>query len=110
MVNKIIEKYKGMAPEIAKEVDTSPEVVTRVLETVESHMLNDKRKPSPPAPPGGISLRAAARKYNLHHTTLIKWIKKGKLPVLLRTPNWLYVDEETISKLKKNGDRGSVTT
>jgi len=69
-----------------------------------------KRQPKPPPPEGGISLREAARKYGVHHTTILKWVKKGLVPIIKRTPNWLYVDEAAIQKIKKNGGLKVITT
>lgn len=69
-----------------------------------------QRQPREPIPEGSISLRAAGKKYGVHHTTIIKWVKKGLVPVVKRTPNWLYVDEESIRKLKENGDNKLVTS
>lgn len=91
------------AERIYKEANGDVEIATKKLRSL------PKRQPKPPAPEGGISLREAGRKYGLHHTTLLKWVKKGILPVLKRTPNWLYVDEATIRKIKENGGITSVT-
>ena len=93
----------SQAEEIIKNSKNPEEAVKKLHEL-------PKRLPRPPAPEGGISLRAAARKYGVHHTTILKWVKKGILPVLKRTPNWLYVDEATIRKIKENGGRKGITS
>ena len=61
-------------------------------------MKPNRRKDGHSTPEGGISLRAAARKYGIPRTTLSRWIKNGELPVLARTPNWLYIDESSLIK------------
>jgi len=67
--------------------------------------LPRKRIKSPPPPKGGISLSEAGRKYNIHRTTILKWVKKGLVPVIKRTSNWLYVDEVSVRKAIKNSTR-----
>jgi len=54
-----------------------------------------KRQPAPPPPEGGISIRKAARKYDMRHTTLVLWVKEGYIPVVLETKNKKFIDEAT---------------
>jgi len=72
-----------------------------------------KRLKSEPAPQGGISLKNAEREYGINTGTLSRWVKKGLIPVLLRTKNWLYVDrsilEEVVIRYKKDPGRGKKT-
>ncbi len=59
------------------------------------------RQPKPEPPDGGISLRSASRKYGIPHPTLSRWVKKGYVPILLRTRNELYVNDALLSQLIK---------
>ena len=61
-----------------------------------------KRNPkSPPPPAGGISMRAAAHKFNVSHTTVLKWVRKGIIPVLKRTSKCTYIDENAMIDISK---------
>ena len=74
---------------------------------------NRKRESAPPAPEGGISLRAASRKYGIPNQTLSRWVKKGLIPTITRTRNELYADElalaEQAAEYLKNPGRGKWT-
>lgn len=99
IVNKYIsagEPWPATAREIAKEIEVDPEIVVKVLRQVETHIVNDRRQPKLPAPKGGISIREAARKYGLPHNTISYWVKSGRINILERTPNWLYIDESSL--------------
>jgi hypothetical protein len=54
------------------------------------------RQKAPPAPKGGIGINQAARKYGLHPRTISRWAAQGKVPIIARTKNWLYVDESAL--------------
>jgi hypothetical protein len=62
------------------------------------------------APAGGISLRAAERKYKVSNRTISNWVKAGYIPVLLRTKKQLYVDEAKLAEIAnyhiRHGGRG----
>jgi hypothetical protein len=100
---EMVEREKGIPKEVSKVV----------LKTVIEDRQNHKRQPKPEPPTGGISLRAAERKYGIAHETLARWVKRGLIPILLRTPNWLYVDEaklvEVIQRYKQNPGQGKKT-
>jgi hypothetical protein len=60
----------------------------------------EKRPHSSPLPPeGGISVRAAATKYNLTTTTISRWASKGIVTIVSKTPNWTYISEKEIAQL-----------
>lgn len=100
---EMVEKKRGVPKEVSKVV----------LETVIEDRQNHKREPRPSPPEGGISLRAAERKYSIPAKTFSRWVTKGLIPVLLRTPNWLYVDEakliELIQRYRQNPGQGKKT-
>jgi hypothetical protein len=100
---ELVEKKKGIPKEVSKVV----------LEAVIEDRQNHRRQPKQSPPEGGISLRAAGRKYDIPSGTLCRWIQKGLVPVLLRTLNWLYVDEaklvEVIQRYKQNPGQGKKT-
>ncbi len=96
-----LEKYMGEATQIADEINEEPELVIKVLKQVEAHMENGRRQPKPPAPEGGISIRAAGRKYGIAPRTISGWAQRGYIPVMLRTRNELYVDEKKLIEVIK---------
>ncbi len=63
----------------------------------ELSLLPRSREKAPPPPTGGICLRRAAKKYGISQPTLTRLVQRGEIPVLARTPNWLYVDENALS-------------
>jgi hypothetical protein len=54
------------------------------------------RQKAPPPPIGAISLREASRKYQIANSYLSKLVSRGVLPVILRTKNWLYINEDAL--------------
>ncbi len=77
-------------------------------------MAKKRQRPErQPAPEGGISIREAERKYSISKSTISTWVSKGYVPVLLRTKNWVYIDETVFSKLvdeyRKDPGRGKKT-
>jgi hypothetical protein len=74
---------------------------------VMNDIINQPRKriKSPPPPKGSISMNAAGIKYNIHPTTILKWVNKGKVPVIKRTPNCTYVDESAVLNAINNSNR-----
>jgi len=72
-----------------------------------------QRPQSTPPPKGSISLREAERKYGVDHASLSRWVKKGLIPICLRTKNWLYISEkrlvEVINNYKHNPGKGKRT-
>jgi hypothetical protein len=55
-----------------------------------------RREKAPPPPEGGIGIREAGRKYGLSRQTISRWAKDGKIKILERTSNWLYIDEKSL--------------
>lgn len=69
-------------------------------------MKPNRRKDGHSTPKGGISLRAAARKYGIPYTTLWRrvkaGIKSGEIRILAETKNWLYVEETGLKTFLEN--------
>lgn len=84
---------------IAEEIHEKPEVVVKVLKQVEVRIENGRRQPKPPAPEGGISIRAAGRKYDIPFKTISRWAQRGFIPILLRTRNELYISEASLAQI-----------
>jgi hypothetical protein len=85
--------------ELAQETGLSTEDVKKVVKQIIDDKDNHKREPKPQPPEGGISLRAAERKYGIPNRTISRWAARGLIPILLRTKNELYVDEIVLKKL-----------
>jgi hypothetical protein len=94
------------AEKIIKESKTPHEAVRKLRNL-------PKRQPAPPPPPGGISRSAASRKYHVPKTTIYGWVKRGYIPVLLRTRKEVYIDEaklaEVVECFKKSPGQGKKT-
>lgn len=99
MVREMVNMAKVNTLELAKETGVPTDHVERVVQQIIINKQNHKRQPKPPPPEGGISLRAAERKYGIKHETISLWIKRGYLPELLRTKNELYVEEGKLVKI-----------
>ena len=99
--------------ELAQETGLPTEDVEKVVRQIIVKRNNNQRQPKLPPPEGGISIRAAGRKYGLAPRTISGWVKRGLVPILLRTSNWLYVDEaklaEVIQKYKQAPGQGKKT-
>ena len=71
------------------------------------------RQPAPAPPEGGISIRAAARKYGVPDPTISRWAARGLIRVLLRTKNEVYLSEDdlipVIKRYKQAPGRGRRT-
>ncbi len=94
-----LERIESDAETVERKRGIPREVSKVVLETVIEERQNHRREPRSQPPEGGISLMAAERKYGINSGTLSRWVKKGLIPVLLRTKNWLYVDEAKLAKV-----------
>ena len=112
-MNRLLEKYKKMATTIAIDADTNPTTVVKVLAAMEHQMSQARRCKNPPPPPGAISIGAASRKYNMHVSTIVRWVQKGLVPVILRTKRYKYIDElilaEIIRRYKADPGQGKRT-
>jgi hypothetical protein len=110
---KTFERLSSISPQIATEAGTSEEVVLKVLEIAKKDIIKRRRQPSPPPPEGGITIRAAGRKYDVDFRLISSWVKRGLISVLLETPNNKYINELQVStlakKYKTNPGRGKHT-
>jgi hypothetical protein len=79
-VEAVLQKYKVKQKDI-------------IVEELKS--LPVRQKAAPP-PKGGIGINQAARKYDLHSRTISRWAASGKIPIIARTRNWLYIDEAAL--------------
>lgn len=99
--------------EVAEQTGVPTEHVERVVNQLIINHNNNKRQPKPSPPDGGISIRAAARKYGIAHRTISRWVKAGYIPVLQHARNWLYIDEAHLANLvniyKTNPGQGKKT-
>jgi hypothetical protein len=58
-----------------------------------------KRRLAPPPPVGGISIRAAERKYKIRSSTICGWIKSKLISTLGKGLKEIYIDESMIAKI-----------
>ena len=109
----MVNMAKVDAVEVADKTGLPTEDVERVVGQIITDKNNNRRQLKPPPPEGGISIRAAGRKYNLAPRTISGWVQKDFVPVLLRTKNWLYVDEaklaEVVEQYRENPGQGKRT-
>jgi len=100
-LRRSLEKLMVNAPKIAEEIKLSTEDVKKVFTQAMNHAENNKRKPAPPPPEGGISQSEGSRKYGVRQENISRWVSKGYIPVLLRTNREVYVDEAALAELVK---------
>lgn len=97
---------------LQKDLNIPPERINEVLKEMKNSMVGKHDGRQPP-PVGGISLRAAERRYGIKHETISLWIRRGYIPSLLRTKNERYVNENQLAQLinayKQNPGRGKRT-
>lgn len=112
-MNRTMEKYRRLAPEISSDTGVPKDAIEKVLTAMETRMSQCRRQKNPPPPPGSISLSAATRKYNVYLSTIQRWVKRGLIPVVLRSRRYKYIDEsklvETIKRYRKNPGQGKQT-
>lgn len=112
-LKRSLEKLMTEAPAIAEETKLQTEDVERVFKQAMVHADNNKRQPKPPPPEGGISIRAAGRKYGIAPRTISGWVQRGLIPILLVTRNEKYIDETILAKIvqeyKKAPGQGKFT-
>ncbi len=80
--------------------------IKSVLEQLEPEIVAEREKrkriPRTPAPPGGISIRAASRKYKIPDITIRRWIQRGYISVIPTESKWeKFITEEHIIPLAK---------
>jgi hypothetical protein len=63
-----------------------------------------RAKPEPP-PTGSIAVNAAAIKYGISHTAILKWTKIGKVLIVKETKNCKYVNEDSVINSINNSKR-----
>lgn len=113
-MNRImVNMAKVNTTELAKETGLPNDEVKKVVSQIIADKNNHKRQPPPPAPKGGICLMEAERKYRIPNPTISRWVKRGYIPVLLRTKKELYIDEakliEVVSLYKESPGQGKRT-
>jgi hypothetical protein len=85
------------------EKEKLPEDVINHLKQLGQEILADKiknrRQPRPPAPEGGISICAAARKYTIPDPTICRWVKSQYISVVKKTDYETFIDEPRLSVL-----------
>jgi len=92
---RLIDLDKINLQRVAEKVELGEEQIQMVLATAELEMKNRK------APPGGISIMDASRKYEVNQQTISTWVKKGYIPVLARTAYQTFIDEATLAHIVK---------
>lgn len=97
-----------------RNADNLSESEKRKITSLIKKMARKRQRPErQPAPEGGISIREASEKYDVPSPTISRWVSKGLIPVILRTKNWVYVNEdnlaEIVTKYKLNPGRGKKT-
>lgn len=98
---KTLDKYIARAPEFAVMTGADPKLVERILTTVKREIETNRRQPAPPPPEGGISIRAAERKYKIRSSTISGWVKDEHIPILKRGSKEIYISEELIARVAK---------
>lgn len=103
-----------IGPDDIRKADNLSESEKRKLTSLIKKMAKQRQRPErQPAPEGGISIREAARKYDIDHSTISRWVSRGYIPVLLREKNWVYINEkilvEYINKYKQDAGKGKKT-
>jgi hypothetical protein len=96
---KTFERLLTKSPELASATGASEQLVRKILKMAEKDIINRRRQPAPPPPKGGISIRAAGRKYNVDFRLVSTWVKRGLISVLLETPNNKFVEEKKVAEL-----------
>lgn len=83
----------------------APDVKERMMRKARTKVTRRSRTP---VPPGGISIREAARTFSLDSGTLSRWVKQGKIPVIQETANEKFVDRATVARIAElyNTDPG----
>ena len=61
--------------------------------------MKPKRQKAPPRPRGTISVREAERKYGISRSKVSRLANSGKIGIVARTKNWLYLDENQLKNL-----------
>jgi hypothetical protein len=71
-----------------------------LIETVSRHMRmhRNNRKPAI-APLGSIGMSPASQEYSIPYDTLRGWVAKGIIPIILRTPTAVFIDEQSLIRL-----------
>lgn len=96
------DKLDEEAEKLSKTLKMPRGKIKMVLNAMIEERRNNKGQPKPPVPEGGISIRVAARKYNIPGSTIIGWIGNGEIEILERVPNWTYIKESDMIKKAKS--------
>ena len=92
---RLIDRDKIDAQRIAELTSIPREQVEVVLATAEIEMNNHK------APPGGICILDAAKKYGVSQQTISNWVKQGYISIIEKTAWRIYIDEQEVIKVVK---------
>lgn len=95
-MKRLIDREKIDITRIAKQLGVKEEYIDMVLALAEEEMRNGK------APPGGISIMEASRKYGIAHSTISRWVQRGYIRVIERTSWRVYIDEKDLAKVVKH--------
>ena len=112
MVTDMVRYSKVIA---VAEKEGLPQEFIRRLRKLETPVLEDKatrkRHTRQPAPEGGISICAAAKKYDIAAQTIHRWVKAEYIPVLKKTDYESFIDEARLAEIVKvyNSDPGHGT-
>ena len=91
-----LDKYLEKIEELAREAGTDKKAAERVIKAIEADMDKRRRQKAPPPPVGGISVRDSERKYGISRSKVSRLAQKGKVKILARVKNWLYIDESSL--------------
>ncbi|MBN2076587.1 MAG: hypothetical protein JW762_13645 [Dehalococcoidales bacterium] len=101
-LRRSLEKLAADAPEIASETKLNEKDVEKVFAYAMVRVENNRRKPAPACPKGGISQSAASRKYGIKQVNISRWVSKGYIPVLLRTNREVYIAEDKLAEIARH--------
>ena len=91
-----LDRYMARVEEIAREAGTDKKAAERILKVIQKDMDKRRRQKAPPPPEGGISVRESERKYGISRSKVSRLAQKGKVKILARVKNWLYIDESSL--------------
>ena len=91
-----MERYLEKIEELAREAGTDKGDAERILKVIQKDMDQRRRQKAPPPPEGGISVRDSERKYGISRSKVSRLAQKGKVKILSRVKNWLYIDESSL--------------
>jgi len=94
---QMTERLMSRAGTIARERES--DITESILREAADEIKSNGRKPAPEPPEGGISIRAAGRKYRIPNRTISRWVNKGYIKLLKETKNCKYISEAEFAEL-----------